>query len=179
MPTLYEYETENYGFGVNFSNTNIQLHPKGIVNEVWLELQHSEYIASQIYSNTKQLKYFKIISHRNEEYTKKYKDRAVSKEWVIGYCKHNQKSALDRIEEYKEEVKFRQEQAKLRLKQQEQQKEQEEKAKQQAEANAQEIYKNREKKTGYQPGAEICPKCRGDALRNCNYCDGSGWVSFT
>ena len=179
MPTLYEHEIESYGFGLNYTSSNIQLHPKGINNEVWLELQHSFY--TQIFGYNKeitQLKYFKIISHSNQEYTQKDKGRNVSKEWVIGYCKHNQKNANNRIKEHKEEEKLKHKQRQLIQEARQLQKEQEQKALQTAEANALEIFKNKEKITGYRPGAEICPKCRGDALRHCYYCEGSGWVSY-
>ncbi len=180
MPTLYEHEIERYGFGLNYTISNIQLHPKGINNEIWLELQHSVYTEIFGYSReTTKLKYFKLISHRNQEYTKKYKGRNLSKKWVIGYCEHNQKNALKRIREYREEEKIKHEQRKAMQEARQIQKEQEQKAKEQAEANALEIYKNKEKRTGYRPGADICPKCRGDALRHCHYCEGTGWISFT
>ena len=179
MPTLYEHEIERYGFGLNYTISNIQLHPKGINNEVWLELQHSFYTQIFGYSReTTKLKYFKLISHRNQEYTQKFKGRNVSKEWVIGYCKHNHKNAYYRIKEHVEEEKLKHKQRKEMQEARQFQKKQAEKALQHAEANALEIYKNKEKITGYRSGAEICPRCRGDALRHCHYCEGTGWISF-
>ena len=102
MPTLYESEVNKYGFGLSFNDTCIELHPKGMPNEVWLEIQHSEY---EHYENpfvTKlcPLRNFKLIRHRDIEYTKKYAGRYVSKSWVIGYCKHNQKAAIKRSSEH-------------------------------------------------------------------------------
>ena len=181
MPTLYESEVEEYGFGLSFNNTCIELHPKGLPNEVWLEIQHSEYRGfynpdnkTSIYLDQHelhQLKNFKLIKNINIEYKKKYAGRYVSKDWVIGYCKHNQKVAIKKSTEHKDHMK-------LVYEKKEQEKLLAERALQQSRLNAQQIHKTMKKRTGYHKGAEICPKCRGDALRNCNYCDSTGWVGF-
>ena len=169
MQTLYESEVEEYGFGLSFNNTCIELHPTGLPNEVWLEIQHSEY--SNFQFEPFPLKNFKLIKHRNVEYTKKYAGRYVSKDWVIGYCKHNQKAAIKKSTEHKEHMK-------LVYEKKQQEKLLAEKALHQSRENAQQINKTMKKRTGYYKGAEICPKCRGDALRTCNYCDSTGWVGF-
>tara|TARA_B100001057_G_scaffold317514_1_gene317733 strand:+ start:789 stop:1307 length:519 start_codon:yes stop_codon:yes gene_type:complete len=171
MPTLYESEVDKYGYGLSFNDTCIELHPKGMPNEVWLEIQHSEYDTHSILFKPIPLKNFKLIRHRNIEYTKKYAGRYVSKSWVIGYCKHNQKTAKKRSSEHEELME-------ITYEKREQEKLLEEKARKQSRENAERIHKTQKKKTGYHKGAELCPKCGGDALRNCNYCDSTGWVGF-
>jgi|TARA_B110000438_G_C15494467_1_gene512886 hypothetical protein len=177
MNLLSDEDINQYGFSISLGGEvsigPIHGQPWLILEQTWDGRSFMEVYKRYLNSPFPDCDGYSIVKHRTNELTAKYKNSKISKDWVLKFCAHHQKEALE-INKQWEDNQARGLAAKV---------DEKEKlaihAQKIADAGISNVMKENyaNKKTGFRPGANICQVCNGDGgVKRCYKCEGTGWV---
>lgn len=165
----FNSKLNEYGFETYITSEFIEIYPSQVPENNFLTL---------IIRNNQAY----IFKHRNEELTGQFFNRKVSSEWIISFCKHNNKQAKNITNQALQDraqklVLEEEEKEKIRKKQTEAREIAEKQRQNEIDKRAKYAEKQHVNKSGYGDDARICQLCQGDGgVHECPRCDGTGWV---